>query len=465
MKKLLLLLTLIPFYSWGQACTTPVNSKDVVIFIDTNTAEPELVEARRGACESGRRFVVIPKNTEEHGRYTVPWLRAHRQEEAICKSGTFEACSEAKAKAKQLKRDYDQFKRNTDFNLQAELNRELGDIKSSGGKVSTLIVSGHDGGGFFGSMKGDIHRVTLGNMMEENGLADGVESVILAGCFTAVKEEVNQWRSPFPNLKAIYGYDGYAPLADRPAGHQYIRSALKNDKRLRSSASIAQLNQRISTLLPAVANLSAAAFVTLDCNEEAYMASERGGRRFASYDSGASPECQAGRNELTRISRIVHRYYEGTEEPPRDSNVLRADYSRVRSLQHCFEELGIAMDAQTVFNIRFYYANVENFARFYAEDLAAAEEMLKDLDPEVRQGFWVPTKANLEGKTRAQTLENIHKIYNAVMNASSEKHQQALLWLSQVSTQHLQALDNPFSWHEVTSSDPETPPRLLRLRR
>ncbi len=71
---------------------------------------------------------------------------------------------------------------------------------------------------------------------------------------------------------------------------------------------------------------------------------------------------------------------------------------------------------------------------------------------------WIPNAENLARKTRKETLENIHRMETvSKMPGLSPRKLIALKWLNQVSSYHLQVMENPFSWHEYTGRMPEKP--------
>lgn len=72
--------------------------------------------------------------------------------------------------------------------------------------------------------------------------------------------------------------------------------------------------------------------------------------------------------------------------------------------------------------------------------------------------IWIPNAENLARKSRKETLENIHRMETLKqMPGLSPRKLIALSWLHQVSSYHLQTLENPFSWHEYTGRMPEKP--------
>jgi hypothetical protein len=72
--------------------------------------------------------------------------------------------------------------------------------------------------------------------------------------------------------------------------------------------------------------------------------------------------------------------------------------------------------------------------------------------------YWIPNAENLSRKTRAETLENLHKLEALKSTPGlSPRKLMALTWLHQVSEFHLQTMENPFSWHDFTGRMPEKP--------
>ncbi|RPJ73234.1 MAG: hypothetical protein EHM20_12580 [Alphaproteobacteria bacterium] len=66
MKKLFFILIVLASPLINAECNKKIDPKKVIIFIDTNTATPEIEKAEAGACARGERLVVIPKNHKEY---------------------------------------------------------------------------------------------------------------------------------------------------------------------------------------------------------------------------------------------------------------------------------------------------------------------------------------------------------------------------------------------------------------
>lgn len=83
--------------------------------------------------------------------------------------------------------------------------------------------------------------------------------------------------------------------------------------------------------------------------------------------------------------------------------------------------------------------------------------------PDSLKNFWIPTKKNLQGKTRKETLKNIHDMHQFLsLPGIPAKGRAAISWVANAKGMHLQGLMNPFSWHEFTGTT-EAPPYSYKL--
>ncbi|MFY7993938.1 MAG: hypothetical protein ACOVP4_11640 [Bacteriovoracaceae bacterium] len=98
-------------------------------------------------------------------------------------------------------------------------------------------------------------------------------------------------------------------------------------------------------------------------------------------------------------------------------------------------------------------------------DLSATKFLVKKItsSPDYLRNIWIPTKKNLEGKSRKETLENLHKMHQVLSTPGLPvKERAALSWTAERIGTHLQGLMNPFSWHEFTGVT-ESPPFNYKL--
>ena len=70
MIKLFFLLLIISVEVHG-ACSTPVNPRKVVVFVDNNNSYPEAESAEKAACLRGETFVYLPEGAFTQLKKTV----------------------------------------------------------------------------------------------------------------------------------------------------------------------------------------------------------------------------------------------------------------------------------------------------------------------------------------------------------------------------------------------------------
>ncbi len=99
------------------------------------------------------------------------------------------------------------------------------------------------------------------------------------------------------------------------------------------------------------------------------------------------------------------------------------------------------------------------------EDISQQRRQMSQVqsNPDMFKKIWIPTKANMEKKTRKEVMDNLHAIHGVLsMGALPAKKFGALSFVNSVTSTHLQYFRNPFSWHEFTGNT-EAPPHAIRL--
>ena len=598
MKKLFFVSLLLGSTAASAVCNKPVDPKKIMVFMDTNTSDMEIATAEKSACDRGETIMIVPKNYKQYTPYRTAVASASRALEACSKTAGANCSAQMKTLSDASAKQMSFTSQHQDINSQLE--DTLKEIKAKNGKVKSMIISGHDGGGQFGGEKGGSGRGMIGPLMAKYPEINDVQSLLLLGCYTGVQQEVMQWKMIFPNVHLIGGYDGSAPLSDRPQGHKYITDLLAKERSLTTQADARRLTDFTKANLVGLGNLNAAIYVQCEdgTNKSDYF--------YASHDRAKGftkmeiDSCYTN-PELKTVSATFQKYLSGELEPPTNtaSGELRALYNKARSLEHCMEITQTPIDMNALFNLLFWGGVKKNFANFYKDDLAKAEELLKldpvelaknaelelaryeesfkkqeeeikllkenpeawyaqkeaevseleknlkamiekpeyqfikkfvdehgnmnysnmreleALSPEDKAKFgeysmanmkvygqkatlqmtrenptsmitgleqvrdwgkqsqdalratvvsiksnpqdfkqaWVPTEANLAGKSRKEILDNLHNM-NKIMTIPglTPKLRGALTWVSSVASQHLNSFQNPFSWHEYTGT-------------
>ncbi len=586
--KLLFIIFMLSVSSFLHAqCRGQVDPKNVMMFVDMNNAGLEIAAAQRAACARGQKLVVIPANHRQYDQLTnVVQNDMKAYERCLGGSGN---CERQKATYLASFTRLETYKQSIP-GVSDQIRQQLNDLKTAGGKVVNFTISGHDGGGTYSGHKGEISRAYLHEIFQGYPEVNGVKSVLLLGCYTTVPNEVMHWKTIFPNGKLIAGYDGVAPASDKVTGHNYLEDILRKESTILAQADQTRLDRFLRNNIRGLSIMNAGVYAELECREDNnkffYGLDDRG-RRTRSMDI---KECDDKRDVVREIQTSITKYYSGELEPPLDSRngELRRIYNLGRRYEHCGAYLDLEFSMTQAFNLLFYDGVKKNFAKYYADDLARAAQIIGTITPEQtmkpyldeiakseaekaeeesllalaenseaylaevarrkaavevlrsalatelgelvngtkkpetiaqaaklqeyqalvgrigtydelkeaatdfpqilkayhtqtiarheqnqvqlraamgqitarpeRLQYWVPTAENLARKTRAETLQNLHRLEALKATPGiSPRQQMAITWLHQVSEFHLQTMENPFSWHEYTGRMPERP--------
>ncbi len=379
MKKFILFL-LIFSPEFAKACAKKIDASKVMLFVDTNNSEIEIATTEKAACARGERLVVVPKNFKDYAKFTTPVEVANKKMAKLkCFSNSSPDCTAAQVELNTAQVRLNEFKFSQKSTTEG-VKEALAGIKASKGKLQNISISGHDGGGDFGGAKGNYGRRELAETMKEYADINEVKSLMLLGCYTGTQHEVLEWRNIFPQVKVIGGYDGSAPLADRPQGHQYISDILTKEKQLTAQADQKKLQAYVDANLKGLGSLHAALF--LQCSDGStthdYYYGSKKSRKIEKFDV---KECLEKKQELISLDQELNKYLSGELEPPTDTQngALRGIYNKARALEHCAELTGIHVNTNAAFNLLFYAGVKESFGKFYKDDLKEADEIIESI--------------------------------------------------------------------------------------
>lgn len=398
MGKQLFIVLLLSYSLQSLACDKKINNAKVDLFVDTNQSELEIEVARKAACARGERLVVIPKNYKDYTKYTKSVQDAQKKLDLCFSTNKIGDYFSETAKQKcgpQMEAKNAAYKARKDFNLQQpqlsdQVKAGMETIKKENAKVVSVAISGHDGGGHFGGDKGDFSRYDMAKIMAEFPEQNEVSSLLLLGCYTGVTNEVKNWRSIFPKVKLIGGYDGSAPLSTRPQGHEYIMDIMMNEKKIIAINKSSAVDSEVKRMLAGIEGLNAAVWVDPLCSEEGkgfYYASKLD-RTFRVLDPSA---CEKAMQELAQIAPEFDKYNSGELEPPTDTGPngpLRKIYDKVRTHQHCLKAgMGstqnlYGLNDSAAFNLLFWEGVKKNYAEFYDKDMQEAQKIMDAIKAE-----------------------------------------------------------------------------------
>lgn len=429
MKKLIIFLLAI---SPGLvlACNKKVDPSKVILFLDTNTSDLEIETVRKAACERGEVVKVVPENYRDYRKY-INELESAIKKISKCTGFETPACKKANEEFQNANTKYQEFLSGQPT-LQAGLSKALEEIKASGGTIQNFTISGHDGGGHFGGHKGSVSRRELENILSGYQDINDAKSLLLLGCYTGTQHEVMEWKNLFPKAKLIGGYDGSAPLSDRPQGHKYISDLLLKEKQLSSQADNKKLQAFVNANFQGLNNLNAAMYV--QCSDgssiQEYYYGSKKSRNFAPLEL---QECINKKPELAKLLKKINKYVTGELEPPKDTQngELRALYNQARAYEHCSEVTGIFLNVNAVFNLLFYEGVKNSFADYYKNDLAEAEKVInsishEDLENSAREYLAQIEEGLNEAKADIEKFRNSRDEYFAEKEKSLKEFQDKL---------------------------------------
>ena len=425
MKFFALAVLLISYQSY--ACSNKIDESKIMLFVDANYSDLEIETASKAACQRGEKILVVPKNYKEH---TAEIKKAEAIVSRIdsCKSN----CDALRAEYRQVRSQIETM-RTKEGSINDLIDKELADIQKKKGKVTNFIISGHDGGGHFGGYKGNITRDSIQKLMNKYKDINDVSTLMLLGCYTGVQKEILNWKETFPKVKMIGGYDGSAPLSDRPLGHQYLGDLLVKEKSLLAQANEKMLNQFVKTSIRGLGSMHTAVYVELpcDCKEDEinpFYYGSTSKRNFSAFKAG---QCAKDEPKIKELYEKFTKFFTGEIEPPKNPSdpAIKTLYDEARSLEHCIDVLAIPNFVNSLFNLRFYEAVKENFSNFYKKELKTAELEISKLNA----GSWDDifkiemAKIALEEKEYALEIDQISKNPQAYFKQLDKKiHEESM---------------------------------------
>ena len=320
--KSIIICTLLAAPTLWAACPKGSESGKTIIFLDLNDNPKEIDSARKAACKRGESLIVMPNSGEAFSQDTLDQL--------------------------------------------------LTGLEKSGVSVNSLILSGHDGGGQFGGTNGYVSKSMLNEVMQDHPKTqESVSSVLLLGCYTGVKQEIFDWKQILPKVNLIAGYEGQAPLGDKPAGHSYIEGVLAREKEMNEVKSEKELEKILKKGIKHISSISAAMYVQPKmCAPGTEHESGFYFRPLKGRDALQDLETQECIHENETNGPIMLEkfmaYYRGEKEIPKETHgsELREIYNYFREKGHCFEAKRKYPSADKVLFTLFFDGVKKNFAFF-----------------------------------------------------------------------------------------------------
>lgn len=496
MKTLLAALVLSAVSARAEAaCNRPVDPKKVVLMISFHDGAAEERGAAEAACARGERLVVLPKPSPEaqqvRSQYDAIMRRLVSLETAYERCSTEDCLNQITtqthsiygeagplgSRLEELRPDY-----------LSQLQSFIESSRANSTKVSSMIISGHDGGGDYYGDYGSTNIAEISEMVSQNqGAFADTSTLLLMGCWTSPPDQVDQYRSIFPKLRVLGGFVGSAPASTREAAGTYVSGLLRGEKNLPRNNSRASVQAMINS----VQNMNivtSGVYINPACEETEtspayyYISPANNSHEIP---EGMRPGINVYQGQSTRDLACVRafgggdtggsfdwnailQYYQGEREPENNPE-LRGLYSFLRNNSHCFEnEVSFApVTPDQVLFLRFYQDTKKNFEKYFKAELETMYGTLEKLveqstNPQIKAEFQRHQKLLAPGlisMTRSQTLEQISGLQGIYDKIYSQKEQrdaadEQVQRTFESIDKHLYRLKcMPPTWHEYSEGE------------
>lgn len=434
-------------------CNRPVDPNKVVLMLAFNAPGTENAGAAAGACARGETLVIIPTISPELERARGDYERVSSRFRALnCRTIECLQTPEAVALSTEEQRLRDRVNE-LEPDANEELTRWTQAAKARGAKVSSLILSGHDGGGEFYGDNGETDLAEISELVNENReVFSDTSSLLLMGCWTSVPDQVDLWKTIFPRVRVLGGFVGSAPASTRAASGQFITGILRGEAALPENASRARVQAMINTVQN-INQVTAGVYINPACEEEPsrspayyYVSPSQADNELPEhirpglsvYQGISAQEAMChrtfGTEEITGTFdwNALHQYFSGKREPE-NNNELRSLYSFLRNNEFCFSE-GFStpvITAEQALFMRFFQDTKKNIGKYFKTDLETMYQKLDELvaaseDPAVRSYYESHKKLmgdSLNAMTRKETLEQIsvlQGVYDRLASANRD---------------------------------------------
>ena len=373
---LLHLFSLTAFASYK--CHTSVNPSKVVLFVNTNYSHGEADHAARAACERGETFKMIPDESisMEFERKDNVLKNAWTTFNKSCEYPLNPACQKKIQDISQQSTKLDNEKKAASINP-TKINQYLIGLASKNIAVTSMVISGHDGGGnvhgaLGGVSKFDIIDAMKGSYKNKPNLLAQFNSVFMWGCWTMGPSEVSIWKDNLPSLKMCSGFYDMGPLNSTDASQTVLHDLLVKEKMIENASEEA----KIKNLISHVQNINqtwAAVYAEAKCGKNMYFYRTQGqsfsldpnedaGAHFVNFDK--SFDCHKAEEDLKKVRVEFQKYYSGAIPVPTDTRTspLRQIYAFVRSHSHCIKGNDL-LNGDRILMMVFQKAVNENFAK------------------------------------------------------------------------------------------------------
>lgn len=280
-------------------------------------------------------------------------------------------------------------------------------------RLSTVVISGHDGNGMFwgryaDNLTSDIFTAAFALAPHA---ASTIRTVALLGCYTtSVGALDTYWKKTFPNAHIFGGYDQKGPNSEVASGHDYLKAFLERADKMAATPTQEEF-WKLFRQLPQVRQLAASVV------SSHFFANNDGGESLQElYDSCADLRIDS---KLRASFNCYYQAQKGCENVPKDTahGAVRLFYEELQDKAFCRGLMTVDSDhslptAELVLRLIFFENMRDNLIRLYGQHWIELDNWL--------QSMGVP-KLNLahQKRSRAELMTDIRRTRVAVENFGS----------------------------------------------
>lgn len=452
------------FFYFALITGAPLANADV-LFLDMNNSPREIEAARR----HGRPVEVFPPVTNEQRRqldqFKAAELRIGREMQRLdCgKLNEPGGCAPLRERAIAISNNRHQLQKEIAFTPE-KFEAFLADRATIGRPFTSVVVSGHDG---TGSIIGEFGSISDSQLAEALGRHAGQKEALRAlhlwGCYTtSTSSLLLNWKKSFPNVALITGYDGRAPLADKPAGWWYLEAVLKNENRLLAARDA----RHLQALLRQLRGASLVAAAAYSCGN---VASHRDAFNLAEQQQRCAAHRQRIDEAFSQYQCFLKAETAECENPPRNTAAgpVRLFYQILHDTAHCAEiaphpSFQLANRDQAI-RLTLFEAFKQSLGRVHQPQLKEMDEMLDAVGAPANLRFRELAQLSrgeiirrLDGLLKYLQNELPGADYNPSSGPVTQRDAQLLMlqkFQRTMSTMmvNLDSICVPFSWEDPTS--------------
>lgn len=449
---------------------------DILMF-DFNYNPTEVEAARRAAKARGEQLLLFPQNVPPELGQKINQLSTQAAALNVEKEILI---SERAKKHDPSKSEYYNSKikeiENQVFDLGEKSRKLAGDYKvtpekldsilqklsNEGKKISSLVISGHDGNGV---LHGPLGSITDSDLQKSFGkvspFGDSIRSLVLWGCYTSnFGSIISFWKSKFPNVELLAGFEEKGPLGDRPAGFSYLEDLLKKEKKLTEIKDLKTLGKEFNKLAN-VNQLKSSLCVGNNYASKTRLAD------LNDFGKDCNPE------KINKLYEKQECYLFGkpgcTDIPQDTSNgEIRQFYNELQKTMACNKEnvRVFILNPKAILNLIFFNTYKTNFERFNKNELKKLDEIGKKIG--VPESLSLQNVGSLSRAEIIQRLNKLKEFLDTYFPFSNSKNNpldpEASVFrqgLQQISSQLGDLSQAPMDWFEPIPSNVN--PSLYRI--